>query len=185
MKLAAVTVAALAALFAAVVASHGQHPAYDGCTRAFKTCNFRFQYNRYSVPTFHISAEADKAFTPRIVWKDSSKRIGIVNANREGRFIAPSGSSISLSNVSTGGQHFTPYQFKPYTIMRKQYGVKYPVATPYSGIGHEVFQGNVDAAKGKCVKVMITHYQTLTSAHPPTVSGNVNDAHDCVVFRTA
>lgn len=184
MKLVAVTVAALAALFA-TVAAHGHYPEYDGCTRAFKRCNFRFQYSRHSVPTFHIPVTADKAFTRRIVWKDSSKHIGIVNANREGRFIAPSGASIPLSKSATGGQHFTPYQFKPYTIMRKQYGVKYPVATPYSGIGHEVFQGNAHAAKGKCVKVMITHYQTLTSAHPPTVSGNVNDAYDCVVFRTA
>ena len=181
MKLVAISAAALFALIA-TAAAHGHYP--DSCTAAFRRCNFRFHGSRFSVPTFSIAGPADKAFTPRLVWKDSSKRVGVVNANNEGLIIKSHG-AVPLSKFHTGGQSFTPFQFKPFTIMRKRYDYKHPVATSFSGIGHEVLQGNERAARGKCVFVRFTHYQTLMRSYPPIVTGIVDDANDCVVFKTS
>lgn len=149
-------------------------PFSDECQRAFKSCNFRFAGLPDSVPTFDISGPSDVSFTPPLVWADRSRRVGVANANQDGEIIENSSVVLPFSQWDTGFQRLSRTQFKTYPIPK----------SPFSGIGHEVFQGNEAYAKGKCVRVYITSYQTLNGSNPPLVTGNVNNAHECVVFKT-
>lgn len=97
----------------------------------------------------------------------------MANSSREGEFVVDDDSVELFSMAVTGGQAFSPLQFKPIGLPE----------IPFSGIAHETFQGNEEFVKGKCVRVYITSYQTLNDAEPPVVIGNVHDAEECVLFK--
>ena len=147
----------------------------DPCKRAFRACNLRFAGSETELPTFLIDQAADVPFTQPLVWRDSSVRVGVANSNLEGELVTPSGSFVPFSEYETGAdQRLSRSQFKTYAI----------AGTPHSGVGHETFQGNADVVKDKCVRVRVSSYQTLDTSMPGRVSGNVNGADECVVFRT-
>ena len=151
-------------------------PSADACERAFQACNLRFAGSETELPTFLIDQAADVPFTQPLVWRDSSVRVGVANSNLEGELVTTAGSFVPFSAYDTGAaQRLSRSQFKTFAI----------AGTPYSGVGHEVFQGNAEVAKGKCVRVRVSGYQTLDASMSWRVSGNVNGVDECVVFRTA
>jgi len=143
----------------------------NACREAFNGCNFRFQGSS-GLRTFSVMGDPDMAFTSRIVSKNSAEILGVLNSNNIApQFILPSGAANSITLF--GNPPFTPTHFKPFSI-------------PYtsgSGIGHQTFHGNQQAvAKGKCIRVFFTSYQTLFPNGD--VKGNINNARECAVFRT-
>lgn len=157
------------------VVRSGRRGRRDGCFRAFRRCDFRFQ-GISGLPTFSISGPADRAFTPRVISTRRNQILGVLNTNDViSEFVFPDGGFSPITNF--GSQRFTPTAFKPFSIPR----------TTGSGVGHETFQGNqLQVARGRCVRVFFTSYQLLF--RNGNVSGNINDVprsmNSCVVFRT-
>lgn len=172
-------------LFAALVAfallSLVSARKFDHCKSAFRNCDF--QIKGRGLQTFYLPARPDKAFTPDIITKNRRKLIGVVNTNLEIEFVQPNGDVVRATRKipkSSGVQPFTPNVFKSFFPSK---------GGMFSGIGHETFQkGQLEFAKGMCVRVFLTEYQVL-NPHTKAVLSNVNDqkfrGKNCVVFRTA
>lgn len=147
------------------------------CKEAYEKCDFRFMGIR-DLPTFNIDVRADKAFTPRIISVAPNERLGILNLNKiVPEFIFDDGTVSPITNF--GRQKFTRTHFKPFQI---------PFTTG-TGVGHETFQADqLSIAKGRCIRMHFTHYQTLF-ADTDIVMSNLNDVrrseNKCIVFRTA
>lgn len=154
------------------------HPVEDACQDAYDICEFKFQRDGGSVPTYDTRGPADEAFTPIITAKDRNVRIGIVNSNGiEPEFVREDGSRWPISEK--GRPNFKTTHFKPFFLKFRQ----------FSGIGHQTFIGNQKyIARRKCVVVYFSMFTVLTGSRPPYVKKNVNAVksdNKCVAFRTA
>ncbi len=150
------------------------NPTTGSCQQAFDKCQFTFQ-NTSVLSTFNASGIPDRPFTPLILAKNSTYRVGAVNMNNlVPQFIDDTGAK----NITLFAQQpFSPTQFKPY--YDNQLG---------SYIGHETYQGNQSAeAKGRCIRVYFSSYQILNAQG--NVVDNANNvpksSNKCVVFKTA
>lgn len=167
------------ALVAATVLSAAGAIMQQTCESAYQECQFKFQ-GESGLSTYNLQPElTDRAFTPIIVPKDPTKRIGVLNMNGIApEIIADNGGDEPIS--SYGSPSFSPNHFKPFWISHL-FG---------SGIGHETFQGDqAEVAKGMCVRIFFTSFQILenTSGWNVVVKNfnNVSKYEDkCVVFKT-
>lgn len=147
------------------------------CVRAYKACIFKFK-GELGLAKYDIAPDSpDRAFTPPIVPKDSTKHVGVLNTNGiVPEFLGQSAEPIT----SFGSQRFTPTHFKPFWISKK-YG---------SGIGHQTFHGDqATLAMDKCVRVYFTSFQVINNQNGSknVVENRSNvprSENACVVFRT-
>ncbi len=147
------------------------------CAGAYASCDFTFE-GVNSVPTYDVSGDADKAFTPRIVHKKnmSGRAIGVVNS-QAGEF-EPIFADTNKPISSEGNPKFAPTAFKTYSL--KDWG---------SGIGHQTLHGDqLSVADDRCVVVFFQSWQVL-DAPDGVVVRNVNlkkkKASECVAFKTS
>ncbi|PXF41182.1 Collagen alpha-1(XXVIII) chain [Gracilariopsis chorda] len=142
------------------------------CSKAFDECEFTFR-GKTGLSTFSIAGRPDRSFTPRIVSKDASVRLGVLNSNNiVPEFIEDNG-VFPITNF--GSQRFTPTHFKPYTLMNGQ----------GSGIGHQTFHGNQkQVAKDRCIRVYFTHFQEIRNNKLINRNDVPRSENKCVVFRT-
>lgn len=148
----------------------------DACEAAFADCNLRFRGLRDALPTFDITGPKGAPFTPRLVWRDDSRTVGLALSNWEGELLGAGGSARPFSAWATGAAPLSRSQFKAVPMLP---------GAPFAGVGHEAFQGNRGFAQGKCVRVRVSDYQLIDGADPPNVITNINGVEECVVFRTA
>jgi len=154
--------------------------AADPCLAQAKACNFYFSGNNpritNTVPAFAINGPDNVGFTPRIL-AQSGELIGVMNSNREDTIINPDASEVPISSIGLP-QRLSRSQFKPFTT--------YVANIPIPQIGHETFQGNIQCAQNRCVKVFFDNWQVMSMLNPQNVDHNINNGGtlDCVVFRT-
>ena len=109
-----------------------------------------------------------------------TETLGVVNMNGfVPEFIGNDGSVLPI-NVAGAQPQYTPTHFKPY-VFNNSFA---------SGVGHQTFHGNqMTFAKGQCIRLRFSHYQTLKSVQPLIIDENFNnvpaEADKCVVFRIA
>lgn len=147
------------------------------CEDAYATCEFKFE-GHDSLPTFSVGMFQDKPFTSRVISKNPSENLGILNTNDvTPEFISDIG---SVTDITAAGAKppFTPTHFKPFSFEKKT----------YSGVGHQTFHGDQLAqASGRCMRVFFTSYQLLSLSSPYVVLENkhvTGKTTKCVVFRT-
>ena len=143
----------------------------DECDAAFDECEFTFE-GVDSLPTFDISTP-ETSFTPRIISKDRSVRLGILNSNN----IAP--------------QLYKDGQFRDITEFGSPRFSNAPFRTIHmnggSSLARRHFNGDQEqVARGQCIRFFFTNFQILDERG--NVIENVNDVpasgNKCVVFRT-
>lgn len=147
----------------------------NDCQAAYDQCMFTFDYSQ-RVPEYYIPATPDYAFTGRIEFKNSTKRVGILNS---GKFVPEFISSGGIAQPITafGSQPFAPTAFKAFAKKN----------STGSGIGHEVLQGNqLVTAGNQCVRVFFNAYQLFYSNGYVLDNVNLNkkNMRACVVFLT-
>eukprot|EP00178_Gracilaria_changii_P017807 TRINITY_DN5077_c0_g1_i1.p1 TRINITY_DN5077_c0_g1~~TRINITY_DN5077_c0_g1_i1.p1 ORF type:complete len:365 (-),score=56.91 TRINITY_DN5077_c0_g1_i1:490-1584(-) len=150
------------------------------CKVAFDECEFTFS-DQAGLATFEVSEEPDTAFTTRVVPKDVSFGLGVLNTNNivpefiNDVEIQPGATPEARPITEFGSQSFTPTHFKPYWIAQER----------GSGIGHQTFQGNqAQEARGRCVRIYFTHYQEIRENRVVNRNNVPRSANKCVVFRT-
>lgn len=152
------------------------HAHEDSCSDSYMHCEFKFEGDDM-LRTFPLTDMTDMPFTNRIVAKNMSEMIGILNTDAT---IPPEvimdGDVMDVTQL--GSPNFTPTHFKPF-IVGDGHG---------SGIGHQAFTGNqMNVAKGKCMRIFFTSFQYLDVNS--NVVANMNDVpkewNKCVVFMTA
>lgn len=162
----------LALLLVLLAPAAAQSASATPCLDAFRACDFTF-VNTTTLQRFDISRRPDKPFTMRIVSKDPTEILGVLNTND---IVVEFISRLRVIPITLLGKpKFSPTQFKPFP---RGWG---------SGIGHETFQGNqLGVAMGRCIRVHFSSYQLLNRRNG-TVIENVNglgkEAGKCVVFR--
>jgi hypothetical protein len=140
------------------------------CAAAASQCEFYFEGHENGVPEYNIDDTADNvAFTDRILSRDSTVNVGIMNSTGHyASFVL--GGDLGEQTMHNYIGAFTPYQFRPTGNMPR--------------IMHETFQVSGDA-NNKCVKVYFTLWQSLDESG--NVIGNVESDRttSCAVFQTA
>lgn len=143
------------------------------CEDAYDDCEFRFA-GKLRLPTFNVTGEADMAFTTRIIPKDVSYGLGMLNSNNIiPEFIHDDGTSMEI--IEFGSQRFSAHHFKPFWVAQDR----------GSGIGHETFHGDQEEqAKNRCVRLFFTHYQEIRQNGVVNQNNVPRSQKKCVVFRT-
>jgi hypothetical protein len=145
----------------------------DRCSHEYDACDFMFEGHE-NVPTYTLYPNMnDVGFTDVVVPREGSG-VGTMNSNGRYTSFILGGDEEEQSGEVTMNEYisdFTPYQFKPD-------GQSVP------RIMHETFQAETDA-RGKCVKVYFTQYQSLDSEGNVVENVETDSASSCVVFKTA
>lgn len=154
-------------------ASSTRVPKYaDSCERAYANCQARFEGDGFKVPTFSIDVPNVIPFTPRIIAKDSKRRLDyIFSFGLFPEFVNANGYTVVTKSAKPP---FSPHHFNIYTLGEK--------SDP--AIGHQGFEGNqYKVAKGRCVRVFLENFRLIHGVLQDTkITQRVRDS--CVVFRT-
>lgn len=146
---------------------------FPACVVANEDCDFEFEGFEGVVATFPIGIKADVPFTTRIVSKDPSENLGVLNSNgMTPEAIRFDGVGIPITEL--GNPPFTPTHAKPF-----------PLPDGGSGIGHQTLTANqLESAPGACVRVFFSSYQLIVGPKPTDVV-NINAKKGdfkCAVF---
>ncbi|KAI0566650.1 hypothetical protein FGB62_7g537 [Gracilaria domingensis] len=143
---------------------------YPACVEAYSLCDWTF-YNRSSLPTFDISVDADKPFSPVIVSKNKTVKLTVVNSNNAfTEFVFANG--VLSPSVYEGTPRFGISTFKPFQTANG------------SRLTHEKFEGNqLQVASGSCLRTYFSEYQQLVAGRYENVKVARFD-DKCVVYWT-
>jgi len=140
------------------------------CEQEAAQCEFHFEGHADDVPEYDVDAvEADVGFSDRIVARDETVNVGVMNSNGQyASFVL--GGDLGEQTMQEYISAFTAYQFKPTGDAPR--------------IMHETFQVNGDASN-KCVKVYFTQWQSLDDSGIVIENVESDRSTSCAVFQTA